>query len=202
MKLVSNITEDGMRSRKPSAVPTSLVDRIDAALSAVDGSRAELAEVVARAAPLRSRREAYARVRHAFDEADALLREATALARERSFWDGSRWRRRLSSLDTARQLHLFAEMDDPGVLLIASVRALDTGMSGPAIGDLQHGQTRAPGSVPGYGLDLETALTATSAAGRTIVGLRETQVDEPMPPAAAWSRRRPQARAASSPAAA
>jgi hypothetical protein len=109
------------------------------------------------------RRAAHTPVRQAFDAADALLRDATRIAKQHSYRDWSTWRRRLSNLDTARQLHLFAERDDLGVLRVGSVRAVDTGMSGPAIGDLQHGKSRAPGTGPAYGLDLEALLTASPA---------------------------------------
>jgi hypothetical protein len=143
-------------------VPQPLSDDIRDALAAVDDARAQLARTLAARAPLRERRDAHLKVTHAFDEADALLRQATALAKQRSYRDWSLWRHRLSSLDVARQIHLFAELDDSGLLPIGSVRAIDTGMSGPGIGDVQHGQTRPPGTVPGYGLDLEALLGATA----------------------------------------
>jgi hypothetical protein len=144
-------------------VPALLVDQIEEALSAVDEARAEWDRVIADRAPLRERGAASAGIRHAFDAADALLRQATALAKQRSYWEWSLWRHRLSSLDAARQIHLFAEQDDPGMLPIGSVRAIDTGMSGPDIGDLQHGKSRAPGTPPAYGLDLEALVTARTA---------------------------------------
>jgi hypothetical protein len=118
-------------------------------------------------APLLARREAHASLRHAFDDADALLRQATTLARQRSYGDWSEWRHRLSSLATARQIHLFAEQDDPGLLPIGTIRALDTGMSGPDIGDMQHGRSRAPGALPTYGLDIEALLTVTNDVGQS-----------------------------------
>ncbi|NYD41104.1 hypothetical protein [Nocardioides panaciterrulae] len=153
--------------RRPPAVSTLLVDQIDEALTALDDARAELARVVAARSPLRDHREAHARVRRAFDEADALLRQATATARQHSYREWALWRHRLSSLDVARQIHLFAEQDEPGLLQIGSVRAIDTGMSGPDIGDLQHGRSRAPGALPTYGLDLEELLTAPAGVGST-----------------------------------
>jgi hypothetical protein len=148
-----------MLRRRHPLVPKSLVDQIDQALTAVDDARAELARVIADQAPLPARREAHARVRHAFDDADALLRQATALARQRSYRGCAEWRHRLSTLDLARQIHLLAEQDEAGLLPIGSVRAVDTGMSGPDIGDLQHGDSRDPGTLPAYGLDLEALLT-------------------------------------------
>jgi hypothetical protein len=153
--------------RRRPAVPKALVGQIDAALVALDDAQAELTSVAASTATLPARREAHASLRHAFDDADALLRQATALAQQRSYGDWSRWRHRLSSLDTARQAHLFAEQDDLGLLPLGSIRALDTGMSGPDIGDMQHGQSRAPGVLPTYGLDIEALLTAPDGIGRT-----------------------------------
>lgn len=154
------------RSRRP-VVSALLVEQIDEALSAVDCARAELAGVVAERAPLRERREAHARVRRAFDEADALLRRATDAARQQSYREWSLWRHRLSRLDTARQIHLLAEQDESGLLPIGSVRAIDTGMSGPGLGELQHGQSRAPGTLPTLGLNLDALLTAPAGGGST-----------------------------------
>lgn len=146
----------------------------------VDAARADLTCVVADRAPLRDRREAHARLRHAFDDADALLRQATATAKPHSYREWSLWRHRLSSLDIARQVHLFAEQDDSGLLPIGSVRTIDTGMSGPDIGDLQHGQSRAPGTLPTYGLDLEALLTATGRLGSATPGPHNEWVLEPL----------------------
>ncbi|HET7388730.1 MAG TPA: hypothetical protein VFJ19_18920 [Nocardioidaceae bacterium] len=148
------------RRRHGPVVPTLLVDQINAALAAVDAAQAELGDAVADKAPLLDRRTAHTRLRHAFDDADALLRQATGMAQQHSFRDWSRWRHRLSTLDAARQAHLFAEQDDMCVLSVGSVRAVDTGMSGPDIGDLQHGRSCAPGTAPGYGLDVEALLTS------------------------------------------
>lgn len=152
-----------MRRRRRPVVPQEPSDQIGEALAAVDDARAGLARAVADRAPLRERRQAHAGVTHAFDAADSLLRQATTLAKQRSYRDWSLWRHRLSSLDTARQIHLFAELDDSGLLPIGSVRAIDTGMSGPDIGDLQHGRSRPPGAPPTYGLDLEALLLSASA---------------------------------------
>jgi len=169
-----------MRWLRQPVVSELLVDQIDEALTAVDNARAELACVVAERASLRDRRDAHAKVRRAFDEADALLRQATAAARQHSYREWSLWRHRLSSLDTARQIHLLAEQDEPGLLPIGSVRAIDTGMSGPDIGDLQHGQSRAPGSLPTYGLDLEALLTAPVGVGSTTANPREEPRIDPL----------------------
>lgn len=151
-----------MGLRKQPVVPTLLADQIEEALTSVTNAQTELSQVEAESAPLHDRRVANARVRHAFDNADALLREATALARQRSYRDWSFWRHRLSSLGIARQIHLLAEQDESGLLPLGSVRAIDTGMSGPDLGELQHGDSRAPGAVPRYGLDVD-ALLNTSA---------------------------------------
>jgi hypothetical protein len=154
------------RRRRPEpAVPPELVAQVRAALAEVDDARAEVARVDADHAALHAHRQAHARLRTAFDRADALLRAATAAARQRSFREGSLWRGRLVRLDTARQAHLLAEQDERIVLPLGSVRALDTGMSGPAIGDRQHGRSRPPGARPGYGLDVDAVLAATAVAG-------------------------------------
>jgi hypothetical protein len=172
---------DAVIPRRQPAVPKVLIGQIDAALAALDDARAELTRVVASGTTLLARREAHASLRHAFDDADALLRQATALARQRSYGDWSKWRHRLSSLDTARQVQLLAEQDDPGVLPIGSIRALDTGMSGPDTGDMQHGQSRAPGALPTYGLDIEALLTATEGVGRTTADQHRDAAGEPAP---------------------
>lgn len=152
-----------MRRRRPPAVPAQLVHEIDEALAAVDTARAHLARARAEQVPLLELRAASAEVRGAFDRADALLRHATGLARQHSYREWSAWRHRLSVLGTARVMHLFAEQDEVGLLPIGSVRAIDTGMSGPAIGDLQHGASRAPGTPPTYGLDFDALLTGGPA---------------------------------------
>lgn len=41
---------------------------------------------------------------------------------------------------------------------LGTVRALDTGLSGPFIGELRHGATVEPGAPASYGLDLEAVL--------------------------------------------
>ena len=147
-----------MERRDP--VSTDLIKRIEEALARVDAASAALAVVEGVESPLLDRRAAHTELRQAFDAADALLREATSLAKRHSFGEWTQWRSRLSQLDDARQAHLFAERDDMGVLRLGSVRAIDTGMSGPAIGELQHGETMPPGSPATYGIDLDARLTA------------------------------------------
>ncbi|HEY0949940.1 hypothetical protein, partial [Nocardioides sp.] len=84
------------------------------------------------------------------------------LARLGSRREWAQWRHRLARLSTARQRHLLVERDDPGVLPLGTVRAIDTGMSGPAIGDLLHGESREPGAPARYGLDLEAVITGVA----------------------------------------
>lgn len=151
-----------MRRRpRPPVISTELTHQIEHALVTVDTARLELDRATGNGAPLLIRRAAHRNLRHAYDAADALLREATGIAKQRSYREWSLWRSRLSRLDTARQIHLFAELDEAGLLPIGSVRAIDTGMSGPDIGELQHGKSRAPGAPATYGLDIEALLTAT-----------------------------------------
>lgn len=157
-----------MRRRRRPVVPAELVERIDAALAEVDRAREAEAAVAAAGAPMAERRRSHAEVTRAFDVADALLREATALAKQHSYRAWGAWRHRLSTLGTARQLHLFAERDDPGVLPLGCVRAVDTGMSGPAIGDLLHGRSREPGAAATYGVDLERLMLHGPPAARVV----------------------------------
>jgi len=171
-----------MTFRTQPAVPSVLIGQIDDALATVEDARAELTRVIASRPTLRAQREAHASLRHAFDDADALLRKATTLARQRSYRDWSLWRHRLSSLDTARQIHLIAEQDHPGLLPIGSTRALDTGMSRPDIGDMQHGQSRAPGALPTYGLDIEALLTPREGVCRAAAAQHRDGAGEPSPP--------------------
>lgn len=154
-----------MRRHQDPTIPATLLEQVDTSLMLLDRARAELARAVAAGAPLRDRRAAHAQVRRAYDEADAQLRRATATAKQHSRREWTLWRHRLSSLDTARQIHLLAEQDEGGLLPLGGERAVDTGMSGPDIGDLQHGRSRAPGSLPTYGLDLEALLLAPTGTG-------------------------------------
>lgn len=114
----------------PRAAP-ELVQRVEVALNKVDSARLALGATTASRASLNLRRAASAELRHSFDAADACLREATLVAKQRSRHDWAHWRKRLSDLDTRRQIHLIAELDADGILSTNSVRAIDTGMSGP-----------------------------------------------------------------------
>ncbi|MGH8827132.1 MAG: hypothetical protein ACRDVZ_05900, partial [Jiangellaceae bacterium] len=125
----------------------------------------------AQAAPLTERQRARSQLRGAFAAADELLRHAVTLARTETSgaWQGSfvtwsLWRDRLSRLDAERQAHLFADQDDLGVLPVGSVRAVDTGMSGPAIGDKQHGHSRPPGTPARVGVDIAEVVNAVDTA--------------------------------------
>ena len=141
-------------------VAPELVQRVEVALSEVDVARSALDAIIASHATLKLRRAAHAELRHRFDTADACLREATVDAKARSRHDWAHWRKRLSDLDTQRQIHLIAEMDAENLLRTNSIRAIDTGMSGPDIGDMQHGHSKPPGSPATYGVDVEAILQA------------------------------------------
>ena len=140
------LTELEQDLREPAA-------EITRATRALDG-------LLADDAPVSERRAAHRRLRLAYEQADRLLRAATRevrAARPRSVvW--SRLRSRLAELDTQRQLHLVQERDDLSVLALGEVQALDTGMSGPAIGELQHGGSVPTGAPAAYGDDLDTVL--------------------------------------------
>lgn len=147
--------------RTPSpVVPSELQHQITEALAAVARAETRLARVPL-GAPLAARRTAHAALTRAFDAADAVLRQATTIAKQHSRREWALWRHRLSRLDVARQIHLLSESDDPSVLQLGTVRAIDTGMSGPDYGDLLHGESAAPGTPARYGLDLEAVLNGT-----------------------------------------
>jgi hypothetical protein len=150
-----------MRKEKmgPRVAP-ELVQRIDVALDKVNSARSAFDATIASRAPLNSRRAASTELRRSFDAADACLREATVVAKARSRHDWAHWRKRLSDLDTRRQIHLIAELDAGNILRTNSIRAIDTGMSGPDIGEMQHGDSKPPGSPATYGLDVEAILQA------------------------------------------
>ncbi len=152
-----------MRRNRPPIVPADLQRQVTAALAAVARAEAQLV-CVPLDAPLLARRAAHAALTRAFDAADAALRAATAIAKEHSRREWAIWRHRLTRLDTARQRHLLAERDDPNVLQLGTVRAIDTGMSGPDYGDLLHGESQEPGAPAHYGLDLEALLTGIDRA--------------------------------------
>ncbi|MGH3414612.1 MAG: hypothetical protein ACRDPH_16165 [Marmoricola sp.] len=181
----------GIGGRGP--VGPALVRRIETALADLDTARAELAATTTMPSTVAERRAAHLRVRRAFDLADSLLRQASEQAacagsyRAGAYMEWSRWRHRLSQLDVARQAHLFAELDDPCVAELGWVRAVDTGMGGPAIGEMQHGDSKPPGTPARYGLDMDevhaamdTWLLPEPASGPEVVGdRREPVVEEP-----------------------
>lgn len=150
----------GSRHRQP-AVPHGLAHEISDALARVDAARGRLDQAVADRSGLGVRRAAHADLSRTYDEADELLREATRAAKDHSYREWSRWRRVLSRLDNARQRHLLTEADQPGLRPSGSVRAIDTGMSGPAIGDHQHGECSPAGKPATYGVDVEAVLLGT-----------------------------------------
>jgi hypothetical protein len=147
--------------RRSPAVPPALVGQIQEALERVDLAGTALEGALVERAPLPVRRSTRARLRLELETADGLLRRAAGLARHRSYVEWSTWRHRLSRLDTVRQSLLLADHDDLGVIPPASVRAVDTGMSGPAIGDLQHGRSRPAGAAATYGLDMDDVLSVS-----------------------------------------
>lgn len=153
--------EIAVRRRRTQPVPVRLVADIESALLRVRESESALQDTVADRGSRLERRRRHRELRAAYLAADGLLREATRLAKPHSYLAWSHWRHQLSQLDLARQTHLFREQDDSGVLGLGDVRAVDTGMAGPAIGDLLHGRSRPPGTAPRYGLDLEAVLAAT-----------------------------------------
>lgn len=161
---------------RPRTGPVSplLVKRIESALAEVDDSRSRLSAVVADGAPYLQRRQAYARVSLAFETADRLLREVTRAARPGPYHVWRQWRHRLSQLDMAKQIHMFAQ-NDAQVLGLGSVRAIDTGMLGPAVGDYLHGECSPHGTPARYGIDLDAALAAVPvrAATSAAAGTRE-----------------------------
>ncbi|MEO5652091.1 MAG: hypothetical protein ABIN79_06765 [Marmoricola sp.] len=148
------------REQAGPRVAPELIQRIEVALSNVASAQLAFDATVVSRASLHSRRAADVKLRESFDSADASLREATMVAKQRSRHDWAHWRKRLSDLDTRRQIHLIAERDTDGMLRTNSVRAIDTGMSGPDIGEMQHGDSMPPGSPATYGVDYEAMLQA------------------------------------------
>lgn len=155
----------------------------------IDEAKEALTDLVADGASVSERRAGHRRLRRAYDDADRVLRAATREvlgARPRSVaW--SALRSRLADLDTERQLHLTRERDDLSVLPLGEVQALDTGMSGPAIGELQHGRSVPAGTPATYGEDLDTVLALgpaprpaafTSRAFRASLGVARTEEDQ------------------------
>ncbi|HET7735442.1 MAG TPA: hypothetical protein VFK52_05680 [Nocardioidaceae bacterium] len=144
-------------------------------LAEIAAARAALVVLTGDDVTLDERRAAHRRLRLAYLAADAALRQATREARTRSRYEWMRMRARLSALDTARQQHLMAERDELPALALGSVRAVDTGMSGPAIGFHLHGRSRAPGTPARYGVDVEAVL-------RTSEGPAELEAEVPPGP--------------------
>ena len=161
-----------MSSRAPTAISSMLLKRIERSLAELDEGRTRLAEVLADEAPYLERRAAYAAVTTAFADADRLLREVTRASKPGPYHVWRQWRHRLSQLDLAKQIHLLAQ-NDAQALGLGSIRAVDTGMLGPANGDLLHGETQEPGTPAGYGLDLDAVL-----ASRTAVTIAPVEAEE------------------------
>jgi hypothetical protein len=166
-----------------------LTVEVEALLAGVEEHRAALAAAEARGAGLEERRVLRAGLRVAYEEADRLLREATRRASRAprgrgSYLRWSRWRHRLSTLDLAMQKQLFAEADDSGCLGLGSVRAVDTGMSGPDVGDLLHGQSMPTGAPARYGLDPDAVIAGRPQAPRT-------RAEQPVAPASPLPSRPP-----------
>ncbi len=152
-----------MKRRRPRiTVPAELVREADRAATAAAVACTTLDAVLRDHAPLAVRRAARADVAAAFAEADRLLRAAAELTRPGPYHEWRQWRHRLSQLDLAKQRYLFAQSDDLACLEMGTVRAVDTGMSGPSIGELQHGASRPAGAAADYGLDM-AAVMATPA---------------------------------------
>jgi hypothetical protein len=168
-----------MRRRPHSPVPSDLSVKIADALARVDSAQARLASATTTGSPVTVRRSAHAELRNAYESADTLLRQGARCAKQQSYVEWSRWRTRLSRLDTARQAQLFAEADDLGVLGLGTIRALDTGMSGPAIGDLLHGESSPPRARAHYGLDEETMLDGWANRGRPAAASEADRPDAP-----------------------
>jgi hypothetical protein len=148
-----------MRTSRPT-VPASTELLVEVAFDQIGTAKAALV-AARRHGDRTARRQAHADLRAAYEVADARLREVTTLLKQgghHSYVEWSRWRARLSRLDLERQVHLFDETDDSAIRPLGSIRAIDTGMSGPAIGDLQHGDSVAPGTPARYGLDMEAVF--------------------------------------------
>lgn len=156
-------TRQPRRSDRGNPVPASLAREIDEALARVDAARERAREAAARGVALAWRRQADAALDLAYRDADRLLRQATELARQHSRHSWSQWRSRLSALDLRRQEQLFAVADRPALLRLGSIRAVDSGMTKPLIGEMAHGASKPAGSPARYGLDLEEVLRRTDA---------------------------------------
>lgn len=151
-------------SKRRDPVPAELVARIREALADLDEARAHVRRSAGSSGvALAWRREADAALERAYQRADALLREATRRARLHSFFAWSQWRSQLSWLDQQRQAHLFEVADRPAMLRLGSLRAIDSGMTKPLIGEMPHGASKPAGAPARYGIDLEQLLRDTDA---------------------------------------
>lgn len=158
-------------SRRP-AVPQELVARAREALSQVERARIHAEQAAGSSGvALAWRREADASLDRAFQQADAVLREATRTARRHSYRAWMRWRSQLSWLDQQRQQHLFAVADRPALLQLGSIRAIDSGMTKPLIGEMAHGASKPAGAPARYGIDLEEVLRRTDALPTVVAQL-------------------------------
>jgi hypothetical protein len=163
-------TEEDTMRRRP-VVPPAVVDQIQDALDRVDRAGTALDAALTAGAPLPVRRQTRARLKLDLEAADGLLRGVALLVRGHSYLEWSTWRHRLSRLDTVRQSLLLADHDDLGVIPPGSIRAVDTGMSGPDIGDLQHGRSRPVGAPATYGLDMDPVLGVSRVVTAAPAGL-------------------------------
>lgn len=157
--------------RRTAAVLAALDAELEPLRAEIADARAALLVLTGDDVTLDQRRAAHRRLREAYLAADAVLRAATREAKGRSRYEWMQLRTRLSALDTARQQHLMAERDEVPVPPIGSVRAIDTGMSGPAIGFHLHGRSKDPGTPARYGLDVEAALRAGEGAPELVEGV-------------------------------
>jgi hypothetical protein len=162
--------------RRTAARLLELDEELRPLLAEIADARAALLMLTGDDVTLDERRAAHRRLREAYLAADAVLREATREAKGRSRYEWMRLRTRLSALDTARQQHLMVERDEVPVPPIGSVRAIDTGMSGPAIGFHLHGRSQDPGTPARYGLDVEAALRAGEGAPELVAEAEEPGV--------------------------
>jgi hypothetical protein len=154
-----------MKRRRPKiTVPVELAREADRATTAAAAACTALDAVLRDQAPLAVRRAARADVAAAFADADRLLRAAAELTRPGPYHEWRQWRHRLSQLDLAKHRYLFAQSDDLACLEMGTVRAVDTGMSGPSIGELQHGASRPAGAAADYGLDIAAVMAAPDPA--------------------------------------
>ena len=171
-----------MKRRRPKiAVPVELARQSDCATTAVAAACARLDAVLRETAPLAERRAARADVAAAFADADRLLRAAAELTRPGPYHEWRRWRHRLSQLDLVKLRYLFAQSDDVACLEMGSVRAVDTGMSAPSIGELQHGASRPAGATADYGLDMAAVMAAPAPAVVPQVAAPPAAVPTPQP---------------------